>query len=235
MKEWFDSPHYKLLYAYRDEREAEEFAKILLKRLDLPAGAYILDAGCGEGRYARVLTRMGYKVDAVDANVEAPNLPDAVRFFSADLTKWTPDRAYHLIGSFFTSFGIGMQQWKEVLQLAQRFSGWLLPGGWLLIDYLNIYLRNPTPKERKTIQGLSFLIERWQDAHWLYKRITVEGPQGIEGVYEEKVFKLTQGDLCYIAKRAGLEVKEFWGDYKGSTFQWDKSPRLILLARKPLS
>ncbi|RMF48789.1 MAG: SAM-dependent methyltransferase, partial [Bacteroidetes bacterium] len=53
MKAWFASPYYRVLYAHRDDEEAARFVGRLIERLELRKGAYVLDAGCGEGRYAR--------------------------------------------------------------------------------------------------------------------------------------------------------------------------------------
>ncbi|MCS7153343.1 MAG: methyltransferase domain-containing protein [Bacteroidia bacterium] len=236
MSEWFASPYYSLLYAHRDDKEAERFVKALLGFLHLPTPAYALDAGCGEGRYARALYKAGLIVDAVDAAVAHPNLPEGVRFFQQDLRIWEPDRRYHLIGSFFTSLGLGMQRWDEIKHLLKRMAGWLTGGGWLVVDYLNIYRRNPTPEEERVIQNHRFHIKRWQDSFLLYKSITVYPPDGASPqTYEERVFKLTEGDLYQMIERAGLEIKATWGDYDGTPFHPTESPRVILLAQKPVS
>lgn len=237
MMEWFASPYYRLLYAHRDDAEAERFVKSLLGFVSLPTPAYVLDAGCGEGRYSRALAKAGLVVDAVDVAVSYPNLPEGVRFFQQDLRTWEPDRRYHLIGSFFTSLGLGMQRWDEVKQLVRRLSSWLLPQGWLVIDYLNIHKRNPLAEEERIIGNTRFIIKRWQDSFMLYKQITVyPANNGMEPrTYEERVLKLTEGDLYQMAERAGLEVKATWGDYDGQPFHPTESPRVILLAQKPVS
>ncbi len=54
----------------------------------LPAGARVLDAGCGAGRNLRLLFRMGYDVFAADANDAAIT---AVRALAHELAPHTPD------------------------------------------------------------------------------------------------------------------------------------------------
>ncbi|MCX8111578.1 MAG: methyltransferase domain-containing protein [Bacteroidia bacterium] len=237
MMEWFSSPYYRLLYAHRDDKEAEGFVETLMSFLKLPAGANALDAGCGEGRYARALHKKGLSVDAVDIAVTHPHLPKEVRFFHADLRTWSPSHSYHLIGSFFTSLSIGMERWEEVRELVSRFAKWLLPQGWLVIDYLNIYQRNPLSREERLIQEHLFYIERWQDNLHLYKRITIRplDKEGPPHTFEERILKLTQGDLYQIIQRAGLLPITTWGDYEGHPFHPTHSPRLIVLAQKPVS
>lgn len=235
MEAWFSSPYYSLLYAYRDLDEARRFVRVLLPRLNLPKSAYVLDAGCGTGRYAYALAEAGLTVDAVDYAIAKPNLPESVRFFLADLRSWTPDRSYHLVGSFFTSFAIGIERWDELVRLIRRFGSWLLPGGWLVLDYLNVHRANRKPTETRLINDIRFDIERRQEAFHLYKRITVTPPSGPTETYEERVFKLTLGDMLQLIERASLSTEEIWGDYDGNPFVDDQSPRLIALARKPLS
>lgn len=235
MEAWFGSPYYSLLYAHRNLDEARGFVRVLLSKLNLPKPAYALDAGCGTGRYAYALAEAGLIVDAVDQAVSNPHLPESVRFFLADLRSWTPDRSYHLVGSFFTSFGLGVERWEELVCLLRRFASWILPGGWLVLDYLNIHQANRTPQETRHINGIQFDIERRQEAFHLYKRITVTPPDAPPQTYEERVFKLTLGDILQLMERAGLTVAEIWGDYEGRPFADDQSPRLITLAQKPLS
>ncbi|MCX7606228.1 MAG: hypothetical protein N2170_03035 [Bacteroidia bacterium] len=127
------------------------------------------------------------------------------------------------------------RRWDEVVRQMRRFFRWLVPEGWLVVDYLNIYKRNPIAKEEREINGVRFLIERWQDNFSLHKRITVISPDGEEKSYQESVLKLTQGDLAYIAERCGFAVEHFWGDYEANPFVVERSPRLIMLARKPVS
>jgi hypothetical protein len=55
-----------------------------------------------------------------------------------------------------------------------------------------------------------------------------------EEVYEEVLYKLTQGDLATLAERVKLEVIAWWGDYEGRPFAVEESPRLILVGRAPL-
>ncbi|MCS6895690.1 MAG: methyltransferase domain-containing protein [Bacteroidia bacterium] len=236
MNRWFASPYYALLYAHRDDDEAARFVGTILRHISLPTPAYALDAGCGEGRYARALAKAGLVVDAIDVAVSTPNVPEGVRFYQKDLRTWEPDRHYHLIGSFFTSLGLEIQRWDEVKSIVRRLASWLLPGGWLVIDYTNIHKANPVTEEELVINDNRFIIKRWQDSFMLHKSIQVYPADGSSPTtYEENVLKLTEGDLYQIIERAGLEIKATWGDYDGQLFQLTDSPRLIFLAQKPVS
>ncbi|MCS6789606.1 MAG: methyltransferase domain-containing protein [Bacteroidia bacterium] len=235
MGTWFASPYYRFLYAHRGDAEAEQFVEVLLNRISLPMGAHVLDAGCGEGRYTRALLRRGFQVDAIDAAVSNPNLPEGTNFFFGDLRSWHPPHKYHLIGSFFTSLGLYAQRWDEAKREVALLASWLEPMGWLVIDYLNIQKANPHPYEEIPYNDSIIVVERTQDSFALHKKVTVRHSDGSQEVFHERVLKLTEGDLSQMIERAGLQLQETWGGYTGVPFSAADSPRLILLAQKPAS
>ena len=49
-EEWFDSPLYEKLYAYRNKTEADELADLIEKEIPRSDYLKILDLGCGRGR-----------------------------------------------------------------------------------------------------------------------------------------------------------------------------------------
>jgi len=226
---WFASPYYELLYQHRNQAEAEQFVHVLTSRLGVSPPAQILDVGCGRGRYARAFAARGYEVDAMDYAATPMHLPEGVRFYQADFRAWTPPHLYDLVGSFFSSFG-HTTSWDGILRSMKALRSFLKPGGYLVLDYLNIVQRNKVAHEVREMAGVRFEIERWQDSHAVCKRIRVQAPEG-EKVYQEQLYKLTQGDLAGLADRVGLQVVDWWGDYEGQPFEVEHSPRLILLAK----
>lgn len=62
------------------------------------AGSSLVDAGCGTGRYAAELARLGYRVTGVDLSPEliaiAARATPGCRFEVADLRKWAPARPF---------------------------------------------------------------------------------------------------------------------------------------------
>ena len=97
-----------------------------------------LDAGCGEGAEAVWLAARGWQVTAVDISGEvlgratdlaaASGLPtDRLRWVEADLSSWEPEDRFDLVMTHYAH--------PAMPQLAfyQRISGWVAPGGTLLI------------------------------------------------------------------------------------------------------
>lgn len=92
-----------------------------------------LDAGCGTGAEANWLASHGWEVTAADISAEAlaraagSAASDRVRWVEADLTVWEPDMRFDLVTTHYAH--------PAMPQLAfyDRISGWVAPGGTLLI------------------------------------------------------------------------------------------------------
>ena len=108
---WFDSPYYHILYDERDENEASAFIKAIQQKLKTPKNTLVLDAACGQGRHAKTLHELGFKVDGFDLspkNIEAANLysTENLSFFVHDIRDPLPKSGvYEWVCNFFTSFG----------------------------------------------------------------------------------------------------------------------------------
>lgn len=63
---WFNTDYYHLLYAHRNNDEAELFIKNLILNLRIPEGAKVLDIACGKGRHACILSKYHLKVWGID-------------------------------------------------------------------------------------------------------------------------------------------------------------------------
>jgi SAM-dependent methyltransferase len=97
-----------------------------------------LDAGCGEGAEVIWLATTGWHVTAVDISTEAlsraagraaqsSSVPERVEWIEADLSLWEPRTQFDLVTTHYAH--------PATPQLAfyQRISGWVAPGGTLLI------------------------------------------------------------------------------------------------------
>lgn len=102
----------------------------------LPAGAAVLDLGCGNGiPVARRLAAAGHKVIGVDfSGVQlrrARRLVPAATFLQADIaTLHLPAASFDAVVCLFVLFHLPLEEQPLLLG---RIAGWLRPGGWLLL------------------------------------------------------------------------------------------------------
>lgn len=138
----FDAPYWERHWqdAARGEHEAggtiEPNPYLVRETSDLPPGT-ALEAGCGEGTEAIWLASRGWDVLAADISADAltraaapaaeADLPGTLTWLQADLTAWTPGTQFDLVTTHYAH--------PTMPQLAfyHRLSGWVAPGGTLLI------------------------------------------------------------------------------------------------------
>ena len=65
-EDWFDSKYYHILYKNRDQQEAENFLTNLNHLEYFKNRSNIIDVGCGKGRHALLLSRIGHNVTGID-------------------------------------------------------------------------------------------------------------------------------------------------------------------------
>jgi SAM-dependent methyltransferase len=110
----------------------------LAREISSLAPGTALDAGCGEGAEAIWLATEGWQVTAADISTEALSraseraakgraAPERVRWVEADLSVWEPGKQFDLVTTHYAH--------PAMPQLAfyERISGWVAPGGTLLI------------------------------------------------------------------------------------------------------
>ena len=239
---WFDSVHYRRLYAHRDTAEAAGFVDALVAHLKPPAGASMVDLGCGSGRHARRLAAHGFNVTGLDlaqTSIEAAKRfeSSALRFRRHDMRRPFGVRAYDYVFSFFTSFGY-FDDASEQDAVIGNMARSLRPGGHLVLDYLNPRYADDRmkPAEDIEIEGTSYRIRRWTDGRCFYKRIAIDDERGGEPmVYREQVARFSLGDFERLLAPHGLEIVELYGDYRLNPYDARTSPRLVLIARQLLA
>ena len=82
---------------------------------------------------------------------------------------------------------------------------------------------------------MTYRLTRWSDARHFYKRIAINVPQSEPLEYVEKVAKFTFDDFRRMLAGEGLAIDETYGTYDLAPYDAERSPRLILVARKRLA
>jgi len=236
---WFDSFHYRKLYAHRDEAEAHGLVDALVSRLDLSLGAAVVDVGCGTGRHARRLASWGFQVtglDLAETSIQEARLFDGrrLRFRRHDMRRPFGRCAFDAVFSFFTSFGY-FDDLADHLAVVRNMADAVKPGGHLVLDYLNDGYASShlMPAETKTIDGAVYRITRWSDDRHFFKRIAIEDASLRAPIeYREQVARFTFEDFQRMFARHGVDIVARYGDYALGPYDAATSPRLVLIGRK---
>ena len=238
-KDWFNSPYYHLLYFNRDEAEANSFINRLLNYLQPPPGALLLDVACGRGRHSKMLAALQYDTTGFDLSPE--NIHFAKQFETEKLHFYQHDMRlpfwinyFDYAFNFFTSFGYFRTE-REHYNAIRTVSHSLKPGGFLVMDYLNVHYAEDhlVHKSEKEIEGINYYLTKWFDETHFYKKIIVED-DALQAPLEftEKVAKFSLGDFNDMLAFHHLQIQEVFGDYALCNYDVKKSPRLIMVAKK---
>lgn len=237
--EWFDSPYYHRLYKNRDENEAQKTLDNLLRALDLPPGARILDLACGKGRHSRYLAEKGFDVTGLDFSDSSITFArqfehERLAFYQHDMRRPFRTNYFDAVMNMFTSFGYFETDRDHLLALKNVYRD-LRPGGLFLLDYFNSeWVRQHFVRsEMKSVDGIEFYLKKNIRRDHVYK--TVEFTTGGKYfVFRERVRLFNLTDFQRLFSSAGLELRRQYGGYDLNDFDAGASKRLILIAQKPL-
>jgi SAM-dependent methyltransferase len=235
--EWFDTPYYHILYKNRDHDEAERFINKLIKYLQIPKGAHVLDLACGKGRHALILNQLGYRVTGADLSPfsiqeAAKSAEEGLDFRVHDMRKVIPNAHYAAVFNLFTSFGYFDSQ-SDNLSVLKSIHAMLDPGGILVIDFMNAQkvIAGLIESETKTVENITFNIKRRYDGVHIYKEIRFED-QNTDFHFTERVQALKQDDFAQLLKLSGFNILRTFGSFDLEAFNEEKSDRLILIAQR---
>lgn len=241
-EEWFDSPLYELLYAYRNEEEAKKLADLIERAV--PIGAYqnIVDVGCGRGRHSITLAERGYNVTGFDLSPEAIEKASRiaserglknVKFLVQDMRQPLA-RPFDAALNLFTTFGYFLEN-EENERVIRSVNRMLKNNGFFLIDYLNSNRveKELVPDESGSHQGIEYTIERYIENECVYKKIRFSGSKfKTPKEYTERVKLYGKEWFEGAMNRSGMSIRKVWGSYSGDKFDEESSTRLIILAEK---
>ena len=232
---WFDTPYYKLLYRNRNEDEARLFIDNILKKINIEPNSKLLDLACGTGRHSIYLSKKGFDVVGIDKSKKniitaKENENKKLIFFQQEMTKDINMR-FNAIFNFFTSFGYVDHKYNY--DTIENISKNLKKGGLFIIDFLNqkIVRKNIVEYEEKNIENINFNIHRYIENNYIIKEISLKHNK-TKYNFKERVMLLDLKDFENYFNKNDLKIIDIYGNYKLSSFDINKSPRLILISKK---
>ena len=242
--EWFNHPLYLRVYSHRDEAEARTCLETIIHKTGLenltPSDVRVMDIACGAGRHALEFARLGFTTTANDlspfllectrSQAERENI--SIECTRQDMRHISVENTYDLVVQLFSSFGYFKTK-KEDLQVLRNVNRALKKDGRYILDLINpVYLKkNLNPSSSRTIDDLIVSEQRRIEADRVIKQITIRSPDD-SITFEESVRLYRVEIIGDMLASAGFEIKEIFGDYEGSAFDEQTSPRLLLFARK---
>jgi SAM-dependent methyltransferase len=239
-KDWFNSHYYHLLYQNRDDQEALDFIQKLIVHLQPVPGATMLDVACGKGRHSKALADYGFDVTGIDLSEESiqeakVQESENLHFFTHDMRLPFWINYYDFAFNMFTSFGYFRTR-REHDNAVRTMAQSLKPGGFLIIDYLNVHyaVKTQESKHIKTVEDIQFHISKWNDENHFFKQIQItdDKNKNPKHLYTERVAKFSLGDFTEMLSYQHLQIKEVFGDYLMGNYDLYNSPRLIIIAQK---
>jgi SAM-dependent methyltransferase len=235
-REWFRrafGARYPLVYAHRDDAEAERVVALL--KPHLPPGP-VLDLACGAGRHLRALARAGAWACGVDLSADLLRLAAAdaprLRLVRGDL-RALPFRSDAVASALclFSSFGY-FEDDAENLRVLGEMRRVLRVGGCLVLDLANPYdARRRGGGETERVAGNGIVVRETKrvadGGRRIDKRVTIVAADGaLLDEYVEQLRLFEPQEMESIARGRSLALERWWGDYGGAPWG-EGSPRLI--------
>jgi SAM-dependent methyltransferase len=240
MTEWFEQwfgEEYLRLYPHRDDADADD-AVSLVDRVVPLRGRAVLDLACGPGRHAAQLRARGARVVGLDLSfpllVRARHRTgNRVAMVRADM-RHLPFGAetFDVVVNLFTSFGYFADDAQHQVVLRDAVA-LLRHGGSFVLDFLNATAvrRQLVPREDRVVGSQHVVIERRiapDERHVIKEMHILDDGRS----FLERVRLFSREALAQMMERAGLSVRQQYGDYTGGPPD-DAAPRAILVGVKP--
>lgn len=238
---WTDSPFFQRFYHPSNTSETADFLQSITRPWQLPGGARLLHAGCGNGTLAREFAARGFEVTGIDPS--PVNIEAAIKHGNNNPEYFLHDMRLPLRGSYFDlaylsfpSFGMYRTR-REHDDALRTLATSLKPGGRLIIDMPNVHFTEDQLVHNEVIEknGTSYEIHRWDDDDFFHNRITVRDRSApIPETFTESIVKLTLGDFNDMLSYQGLKLLDVYGNHDLAHYQLRSMPRLIITASRVL-
>lgn len=239
-EEWFNTEEYLDVYRHRNEAEAAKLVELILNNVSIQPGSDIIDFACGAGRHSIIFAEKGFNVTALDlspnllniARKRAAELNLKINFINADLRNFCITSKFDMAVNLFTSFGY-FENDEENFSLFSNASGVLNENGYFVIDYFNAkYIAdNLVFHSEDLINGKKIIQEREIIGNRVIKKIII-GTNGTTKRYTESVRLYSDMELISAIEKSGLKVLNIFGNFNGSKFDLNSSPRIIIISGK---
>lgn len=236
---WFEplADHLGAAYLrYSFTKGTDQEVEFLVSALELRPGMRVLDVGCGPGRHAHALARLGYQVVGVDISERFVELarahaPPGATFQRGDARALRFDAEFDAAislcqGAFGLTGGPNAPLDGDGAVLAGMTRA-LRPGGVMAVSAFSAYFQLRFLEDHDRFDA---------DAGVNHERTVINDERGEEIEVDLWTTCFTPRELRLLAAAAGLEVRHIWavtpGAYAAEPPSTD-TPELLLVAARP--
>jgi len=216
---------------YSFTRGTSQEVTFLVEVLGLTPGMRLLDVGCGPGRHAHALARLGVEVVGLDISrrfveLARADAPPGATFVRGDARAMTFDAEFDAAISLCQgAFGLVGDEDGEVLGGLVRA---LKPGGRAAVSAFSAYFQ---------VRFLEDSDDFDPAAGVNHERSTLRSEGGVDAEFDLWTSVFTPRELRLLADRAGARVEGLWsvspGDYGQRPPDLEHPEWLVLLRRPP--
>lgn len=211
---------------------------------NLPKEAKILDLACGTGRHLIELAKLGFNMTGFDFNEaalksvrrRADGEKLVVRLIRGDMRLLPFNSEFDAVICMYTSFGYFMKE-SDNIKTLEAISKSLKRDGFLLLDLPNkAWITNKAPRKTWQKTRNQYVLEERsfnKSKNIFQNEIIILSSAEKEKRVTTFLRLYDSPEIREMLHKANLELIRSFGDYN-TTVQFDpnKSPRMILLARK---
>lgn len=232
--------------AYRPMTESQLRREVdfILSQLNVPAGAVILDLGCGQGEICVELARRGYSVVGYDLSVyqlamagdHAQLAKQKINFLQGDVREMAFEQMFDAVICWDTTFGYFEEE--KNLEVLGRIKNALKPNGRLLMDVMNRDFAAREAPYNHWFEGDGCVCMDDMSMDWITNRLKVKRSiildDGRSKELQYSVRLYTLSELGRMMHDSGFRVAAVSGDVATQgAFFGPHSPRIIISAGKP--
>jgi SAM-dependent methyltransferase len=239
----------QIMFGWKTNTKAE--VDQILKQMNLPTGARILDLACGQGRHSIELAKRGFQVTGLDYSpllltkarsmskkVHKTKRPTFIEGDMRNLKRLFTGETFDAVINLWNAWGY-FDRRSDDLKTLKGISHVLAPGGKLVINTLNEggviqRIENSPPRWHEETKGQYFLqkfdydrLRKKLNARW----ILVAPKKKLEKHYSFSQNVYSTQDFRKELRSAGLKMAKLWGMIEGKPYS-EKSWHQTFVARK---
>ena len=239
-EDWFASELYFLTYGHRNDDDAKLLFDLILKTTGVMPPARVLDLPCGTGRHSVLFAKQGFTVTAADlsplmiqkAREKAIASGVEIEFHQSDIREFSSAIKFDLTLNLFTSFGY-FDDDEENFGIIRSMAEMTQSCGWFVLDYINpVYVRNHLQPETASVNGEFEIVQKRCIEGQRIKKYIEARRGGETEFFTESVALYSSQEITTCLQEDEFSVAAVFGDYHGSPFTSELSPRQIFFAKR---